>query len=629
MIEGVIGGTQTDARLGYVSAARLRARTTWLRVAITATIAAMLFVFGDWPWAPLWFVVYAKIQGLAFLLARRFKGDDDSRAVNLFAGLTFASYFVLAVPTWHLWTEVGEIGIAATSLFLTGLSMQLLVQTIGAPRLFLAGAAPLFAFQILVPAFAWGLTRPVDAAIVAFCVFLLQAFLLMMWRANQGMLSRMHIAETLAVEASAEAHATAQAQKRFVAMVSHEMRTPLAAVLAGLEAAQAQGATERRGRDLAIALDGARALRAMVDRVIAHEQSHHRQNKTKPEPLDLVRFAKETARPWQGEAQAKALDFTIETAGVVARFVLADRNALAHVVNALLSNAVKFTDVGGITMSVTAKERAMGRAVVEIAVADTGPGVDPAQAESLFAPFVQGDASLTRRHGGLGLGLSLARDAAEAIGGRLVCDTHYSSGARFVVSFVAEIVDIGLAPAPPAENAVKAQARPTPAGPIVKPAPTPAKADVDASAPAAPVPIVALAAPENAAPPPQSYPSKTALVVDDHAINRRILRALLEPMGFRIVEAEDAGAAITQAKQQAFDLVLMDLHLPGMSGVDAAKMIRGSCPPNRSAPIIAVTANDGASERAACIEAGIGGFVVKPIKVQDLVTEIQAAAKAA
>ena len=243
---------------------------------------------------------------------------------------------------------------------------------------------------------------------------------------------------------------------------------------------------------------------------------------------------------------------------------------LRQVLNNLLSNAVKFTTQGRIVVEVT--PIAHGEPAVEIEVRVTGPGLTEAQIRRLFDPYEQLGVETARSFGGTGLGLAISRDLARLMGGDLSASSAPEGGARFVLRL------------------------PTPAG----------------AEPTLPDPAIeedAMLKPRQDAP--------RILVVDDHDINRRTLRGVLEAFGARVDVAEDALSALAVCEDQRFDAIVMDVRMPGMDGLEATRRLRAAGH-NRETPVVAVTGAVSADEIAACREAGMTACVAKPVNAREL-----------
>jgi CheY-like chemotaxis protein len=248
--------------------------------------------------------------------------------------------------------------------------------------------------------------------------------------------------------------------------------------------------------------------------------------------------------------------------------VLLDAGRLRQVLLNLIGNAIKFTAAGSITVTLAPN----GDGVLRLAVTDTGPGVTPDLQSRLFERFSQVDGSISRDHGGTGLGLAISKGLVELMGGSIGVESVPGAGSTFWFTVAAPLA-----------------ARPTP------------EQDVHSSAPLAPAHI---------------------LVVDDVAVNRLIVRAMLEPLGYTFEEAASGHEAVQAAMQRRFDLILMDLQMPGMGGLEAARTIRSTSDINRDAPIVALSANVMAEQIADCYAAGMNDHLAKPIIPASLVSTI-------
>jgi CheY-like chemotaxis protein len=237
-----------------------------------------------------------------------------------------------------------------------------------------------------------------------------------------------------------------------------------------------------------------------------------------------------------------------------------------------LSNAVKFTDEGSITVRTGWRGRKRsGRLRVE--VIDTGAGIAPEKLGRLFERFSQAEVSINRTHGGTGLGLAICKGMVELMGGEVGVDTTLGEGS----SFWFEI---------PTSAA---------AAPLVQPS----QADVAADCP--PLRI---------------------LMVDDTAVNRELVKLMLEPLGLQVEEAAGGADGVQAAMTQSFDLILMDVRMPGVDGLEATRLIRAVSALNRRTPILALTADVQPENAAACRSAGMDDVLAKPIVPSELIGKL-------
>lgn len=393
-------------------------------------------------------------------------------------------------------------------------------------------------------------------------------------RANAARLARR---TALALEAKQRAEEAAAAKSRFLAVMSHEMRTPLNGIsgYADLLSRRTDLPADAQVQVGAIREAGGAMLLLVEDVLIA---SRGAEAASRFEPVALALLITQVCETAAVAARDKGLAFELTTEGLEGEHRLADGRRLASALRRLLSNAVKFTDAGGI--------RVMARLEGErlaVDVADTGPGVAADLQPRLFDVFAQGDDSLRRLHGGAGVGLPAARLEACAMGGDVVLAATSPKGSVF--SLTARLAQLTTAQAE-ALRRETAQARAT------------------------------------------DRPLRV-LIVDDHPANRRMLRIMMEAAGAQADEATDGHDAIELAADWAFDLILMDVRMPGMDGLEATRSIRRRPGPSREAVILAVTADAMPEDAARCLAAGMDSHLSKPVTHERLFAAIDQAFRAA
>ena len=369
-------------------------------------------------------------------------------------------------------------------------------------------------------------------------------------------------------EALAQAQAASEAKADFLANMSHEIRTPLTAIIgfsglldsaAGLPS-QARLYVERIGRS-------GRALLSIVNDILDFSRIEAGHVTLSLAPVDPLALARGTLDLVEDQAAAKGLALTLDGPPDLG-LVMADAERVRQVLLNLVSNAIKFTARGGVSVRV-AREGAR----LTFSVTDTGVGVPEALVPRLFDRFWQVDNSSTRQFGGSGLGLAICKSLVDLMGGDIGVESREGQGSTFW---------FGL-PAPSAQAA------------------EPDKVGVEG-------PAVVSAA--------------HILVVDDVPANRELVRAMLTAMGHSLVEAEGGAEAVAAAEQETFDLILMDMQMPGMDGLEATRAIRAGSAPNVATPIVALTANVLPAQVAQCLEAGMNDHLAKPIAPMELLSKI-------
>jgi signal transduction histidine kinase/ActR/RegA family two-component response regulator len=375
--------------------------------------------------------------------------------------------------------------------------------------------------------------------------------------------------ETLAGElkrALKAAEAASESKSAFLANMSHELRTPLNGVLGMAQALSVDGLAPAQAEKADIIVRSGRHLLGVLNDVLDLSRIEAGSLRLAAEPLDPGALITDVCALFEASAAQKGLTITCDTAGLPAH-VSADPVRLRQVVSNLVANAVKFTDAGGVQVEARAHEEAGTGWRLEIAVSDTGCGISGPDQGRLFHRFSQADASAGRKHGGAGLGLVIARELAQAMGGNVALRSIPGEGSCFTVTLRA-------GEAAPDISGQQSQIAGRLAGARV-------------------------------------------LLVDDNEINRLVARCFLEPAGATITEADSGLAAIEAFTHAPFDLVLMDVHMPGLGGVETLHRLRAL--PGGSAPVIALTADALSGDAARYKAAGMDGYVAKPVDRETLI----------
>jgi signal transduction histidine kinase/ActR/RegA family two-component response regulator len=373
--------------------------------------------------------------------------------------------------------------------------------------------------------------------------------------ARRRLLDRLEARTAAAQAARRQAEQAVAAKSRFLALMSHEMRTPLHSVVGYAEVISRRPdlkAEARRQADL-IGTAG-NALLVLVEDVLEVSRG---EDMLCLDTVSLTEVLHQAVAPTREFAEAKGLAVLVEIDPQAATQIQTDVKRLRQGLHKLVCNAVKFTATGHVRVSAERHGE-----IVRIAVSDTGCGMEPSVIDRIFQPFVQGDDSIGRNHVGAGLGLTVARRLIDRLDGRIEVESRSGQGSTFTV----------ILPLP----VVEAQAE-------------------------------AIVAADDFAAPPR------VLVVDDHPVNREVARLMLAPTGADIVEATDGVEAVALATTQTFDLILMDVRMPRMDGLEATRAIRALPSPFNAVPILAVTADAMPEDAARCLDAGIDGHLAKPI----------------
>jgi PAS domain S-box-containing protein len=375
--------------------------------------------------------------------------------------------------------------------------------------------------------------------------------------------------ETDLMAARDDAEAAARAKSEFLANMSHEIRTPLTSIMGFSSLLQETGGLpDAAGRYVQRIATAGQSLLSVVNDILDFSKLEAGQVDLDPHGFDPAAFVEDTVELLTTQAENKGLTLGLIIDDSVPARIDADSARVRQVLLNLVGNAIKFTAEGRVSVSMSHADGMM-----RIQVADTGPGIPAERRDRLFQRFSQVDGSVSRNHGGTGLGLAICKGLVRLMGGEIGVDSEEDRGSVFWFTFAA----------PPADMTVETAA--------------PVADEVD------------------------MRPLRM-LVVDDVNVNRELVRAMLEPFGHTFVEAENGAEAVAAALREPFDLILMDLQMPGMDGASATRAIRANCTANGLTPILALSANVLPDHLVACAAAGMDDHIGKPIQPMRLLTKV-------
>ncbi|HMT37866.1 MAG TPA: ATP-binding protein [Thermomonas sp.] len=392
------------------------------------------------------------------------------------------------------------------------------------------------------------------------------------------------------------------AKSRFLANMSHEFRTPLNG-LSGMSELLASTRLDPEQRGYVETLQAAsRSLLSLVEDVLDISAIEAGKLKLKQEAFALRDLLAEIDLVMRPQARAKQLDYVVEVDAAVPDRLRGDAGHLRQVLVNLLSNAIKFTPTGEVRLEIAANGSPQGGSQrLRFTVTDTGVGIPASARAKLFEAFEQADNSLSRKHAGSGLGTTIAKGLTEAMGGSIGFESREHAGSRFWVELPFELVAAEVSASVPAEQGAS-RLEPMP--------PSEAARNVIAFSD----PFLRHRA--------RVRPLRT-LVADDHAANRMVLQGVLQKAGHRVFVADDGEAALDALAASEFDIALVDLHMPGLSGVDLIRQLRvmeaGS--PRRT-PVVVLSADATPEAVQSCTTAGARAFLTKPFVVARLLDVI-------
>ncbi|MBB1595785.1 transporter substrate-binding domain-containing protein [Achromobacter sp. UMC46] len=372
-----------------------------------------------------------------------------------------------------------------------------------------------------------------------------------------------------------QALAASRAKTTFLATMSHEIRTPMNAIIGTLELALKRADTKPIDRhSIEIAFASAQSLLALIGDILDIVRIESGRLSLTPGRANLREQVESVARVFEGLARQKGLSLLLEIDAEAQADVLMDALRFKQILSNLIGNAINYTDTGFVRVRVQAVESETSVLQVSVAVEDTGVGISEEDQQRLFRPFVQVDGG-DRGAGGTGLGLVISRSLCEMMGGRLTLSSVPGRGTTVSAELRLQILD-----------------------------------PVAAAKPAQPL--------------PGSQRVLQILVVDDHAVSRRILMQQLAFLGHEVQEAPDGMAALARCATHPFDVVFTDFRMPGMSGAELARAIRQGEQERGEvrALIIGVTADAQPDEIARCVQAGMDECLIKPVGLDALAARL-------
>ena len=547
-----------DGREG--AALTMSRRSRVVRLSITTLFAGLLaFNFG-WKAALAWSAANVVLEGWLVFLGAGFKPREEGRT-SLVVRLAPAVAFSVSwsVMAASCWVYGQPPMKFAALIILFGLLIKGLKYA-SASRAAALVMTPPPIIALSIASVGFGGFSPLGRVMTMLVLAALTAFVLDAMRLVRTNALALETAQDQAQEAS-------RAKSAFLAMMSHELRTPMNGVLGMAHALGTTKLDARQSDYLDTIVQSGDGLMAILNDILDLSKIEAGKLDLEVAPFEIRVLGRQLHRVWGETARAKGLDLVLEIAPETPRWLAGDAVRARQILLNLVSNAVKFTQEGRIRIAIA--PRAAG---LEIAVSDTGVGMSAEQQAKLFTPFEQGDRSIARKYGGTGLGLSICRDLAQMMGGRITVASRLGEGSTFTV-----VLDLAATEAPKLE-------------------------------------VIPEAPPELA--------GTRVLVVDDNHANLAVARAVLEAVGVVVATAGDGREALARLRVEDFDLVLMDVHMPVMDGIEALRRVRGGEGGRPDVPVLALTADAMSGEAERLIGLGFDDAQPKPIQPAGLLRAI-------
>jgi len=376
------------------------------------------------------------------------------------------------------------------------------------------------------------------------------------------------------------AESLAQSKSEFLANMSHEIRTPMNAVIGLSELALDSTDPAEKQSHLQQINDSSRSLMGILNDILDLSKIEAHQLSVEKIQFNLTELLDSIQRIFTLSAAGCDIEFNVVRDADIHQLLLGDPLRLRQILTNLLGNAFKFTQKGRVTLNVSKIENTTDSTTLRFSVKDNGIGMSDGQVSTLFQPFSQADSSISRRFGGTGLGLTISRNLAQLMGGDIKVESQAGAGSTFSVELTFSKVQVS----------------------------DPQRRQSDK----APPELREIA---------HALRGKHVLLTEDNRINQLVASKMLEKIGLLVDIANNGEEAIQRLQEKTYDIVLMDIQMPVMDGLEATRLIRQDAR-FTNLPIVAMSAGVTLDEKSACDKAGMTGFVAKPINSSELINKL-------
>lgn len=561
----------------YALVAQVRRRELKTRIALAAFIGATAWFVAPSVWPLVWFVAVCASQAVDWLVFRRFlqrPGVEPSRTMIAVAcAVTAGCVVIYSGIAGYLWFRGGEVGRVFALIQIAGGLLHVSLHMHRARPVLISAVATHGTYFLGLPVVSAISGGRWHELLITIGCLLYMSHLGVAVRQSTSTTEQLQSARDAAQEARRRAEVASDAKSDFLAVISHEIRTPMNAVISAANLLRRTRLDEAQREHVAMLTDAGDVLMGLLNDVLDFSKIEAGKMELESAAMNVRDRLTALCRLWEPRADAAGVRLTMDIDASVPAFVRTDPLRFQQILFNLMSNAVKFTSTGEIRV-----RAGWDGAHLSVAVVDTGCGIPAERLPHMFNSFEQADAGTTRRYGGTGLGLSISRKLAEIMGGTLSVESREGEGSTFTLSLPVEVA---------AEDAAASR---------------PSGEDTGA------------------------LEGRVILAADDHEVNRRILALLLEPHGCRLTLVANGAEAVEAARLERFDAVLMDMQMPVMDGLEAARRLRREGL-NAATPIIALTANALDTHKAAWDAVGVHAFLTKPIDPELLAATLAGACR--
>lgn len=586
--EGALAGDAADAPVlsGLIATALTRRQQLKTRFVIAAVGAIILMTTVSPLMSVAWSIAVIASQFLDLYLWRKFadparQAPPSRRELITLCTASMQAALIYSFFPAVLWFNWGAAGQVFAILWLAGALLHVTMHMHHERRTFLSAVVPhaLYFFGLPLYSLVTGeeLSR-IGAAAIILAAVLYISHLAVAFKVYDASSRALRLGRDEALKRQAAAEHANQAKSTFLANMSHEIRTPMNGILGMAEALEASDLTPEQQDKLRIIRDSGDLLMMVLNDLLDFSKIEANKVALETAPFSFSDILRKVESLHRLKAQEKGLSFSVVCNGECNMLRVGDEHRILQVLHNLVSNAIKFTERGAVTVTLTAPDEATDIARIE--VKDSGVGISADQIDRIFEPFTQADVTTTRKYGGTGLGLSIAKGLVETMGGTISVRAALGSGSIFTVEL---------------------------------PAPRSLAGGGEGEAGAASV---------------QSCPPVSALrilVGEDNIVNQAVIKAFLSQRGHIVDVANDGLETISAYKHGRHELVLMDISMPLLDGVEAMRQIRfldRELGGPGAVPVIAVSAHAMRQQIDDYMKAGFDGYVTKPVRAEALHAEI-------